>query len=118
MTHIGASIVVDGELTTTEPLQLDGRLRGQIVARDTEITIGPSAVVDADVRGTRVTVLGRLHGNIVATERIELGPSADVQGSLSANLVVIADGARFNGGIDMSQRTIAAKVAEYRASRA
>ncbi len=115
MTRIGASIVVDGELTVSEPLQLDGHLRGHIVAREADLTLGPSAVVEADIRGVRVTVLGRLRGNITATERIELGPSADVTGSLSANLVVLAEGAQFNGRIDMAERTIAAKVAEYRA---
>ena len=115
MNHMGASIVVDGELTASEPLQLNGHLRGHIVAREAELVIGPSAVVEADVRGVRVTVLGRLRGNITATERIELGASADVAGSLSANVVVLADGARFDGRIDMAERTIAAKVAEYRA---
>src|SRR5262245_54037319 len=101
MTHIGASIVVDGELTCGEPLQIDGRLRGNIVARGGELTLGPSAVVEADIRAARVTVFGNVRGNITATERIELGASAEVKGSLSANAVVIADGARFNGGIDM-----------------
>ena len=115
MTRIGPSIVVDGELTASEPLQVDGHFRGNIVAREADLTLGPSAVVTADIRGVRVTVHGRLQGNITATERIELGASADVKGSLSANLIVIADGARFNGGIDMAERTIAAKVAEYRA---
>lgn len=115
MTHIGPSIVVDGELTANEPLTVDGHVRGTIVARDTALTLGPSAVVAADIRGARVTVLGRLQGNITASECIELGASADVKGSLSANRIVIADGARFNGGIDMAERTIAAKVAEYRA---
>lgn len=117
MTHIGPSIVVEGELTSSEPLQINGRVRGHIVTREAELTIGPTASVDAEVRGARIVVLGHVQGNISATERIELGASADVKGSLSANLVVIVDGACFNGRIDMDQRTIAAKVAEYRASQ-
>ena len=69
------------------------------------------------MRGTRVTVLGRLKGNVVASERIELGASSEVTGSLSANVIVVVEGARFNGRIDMGQRTIAAKVAEYRSTQ-
>lgn len=114
MTLIGPSIVIDGEVSSTEPLQIDGRVHGQIVARDAALTIGQSAVIDADVRGARIIVLGNVKGNISATERIELGASADVKGTLSANAVVLIDGARFNGSIDMGQRTIAAKVAQYR----
>ena len=113
MTRIGATVVVDGELTSSEPLRIDGRARGRVTSRDGDLTIGPTAAIDADVHATRVTVLGRLKGAIVASERIELGPSADVSGSLSANRVVILDGARFNGRIDMAERTIAAKIAEY-----
>ena len=49
------------------------------------------------------------------TERIELGSKCRVEGSISANTVVMWDGARFDGGIDMRQRTISAKMAQYRA---
>lgn len=114
MNHIGSSIFVDGELRSDESLRVDGQIRGLIVVRDAEITIGQTARVTADVRGTRVLVLGTVTGNIAATERIELGASANVTGSLSANKVVIVDGARFSGGVDMDRRTIAAKIAQFK----
>lgn len=113
MVNIGASIVIQGEVSSEENLQIDGRVKGEIVTRDGTLTIGPSAQIDADVRGARVTVLGRVRGNISASERIELGTSADVSGSLSANFVVLADGARFNGRIDMGRRTITNSVATF-----
>jgi cytoskeletal protein CcmA (bactofilin family) len=60
-------------------------------------------------------VLGTVNGNVAATERIELGESANVTGSLSADRVVLVEGARFNGRIDMDRRTITTKVAQYKA---
>ena len=114
MVRIGPSIRITGDVRSTEPVQIDGHVRGTVNMRDTTVTIGPTAVVEADVRGARVAVLGTVQGNISATERIDLAPTANVKGSLSANIVVLADGARFNGAIDMGQRTIAAKVAQYR----
>ena len=57
-----------------------------------------------------------MQGSISAGQRIELTPSAVVTGDLSATQVVIADGAQFNGRVDMGRRTIAAKVAQYKAS--
>jgi len=114
MTHLGPSITFDGVLTCTESLRVDGHLRGDIVMRDAELTVGQTAKVDADIRGLRILILGTVNGNVTATERIELGASANVTGGLSANRVVIVDGARFSGRVDMDRRTIAAKIAQYK----
>jgi cytoskeletal protein CcmA (bactofilin family) len=115
MASIGRSVVITGEITSDEDLEIDGQIRGQIHLRETAaLTIGPDAQVEADLRGARITVLGTVNGNIAATERIELGASANVTGNLSANHVVLIDGTRFHGRIDMDRRTIAAKVAQYK----
>ncbi len=117
MTRIGPGVVVRGDVTTTEALQIDGAVHGHIEARGGQLILGPTSRIEADVDGTDVLVQGRLLGHIVASERIALDASADVAGSLSANHVVLADGARFNGRIDMGQRTLAARVAAHRASQ-
>ena len=118
MTTIGQSLVITGELTSDEDLVIDGRVAGPVTIRRGTLTVAEHAQLESDVRGVRVVVRGRVHGNISASERIELHPSASVSGTLSANQVVIADGASFKGGIDMGQRTIAAKVAQYKATQA
>jgi cytoskeletal protein CcmA (bactofilin family) len=117
MTSIGPGVTIDGELSSSESLRVDGNVRGHIVLRDAELTIGQSARVDADVRGLRVLILGTVNGNVTAAERIELGVSANVTGGLTANKVVIADGAQFTGRVDMDRRTIAAKIAQYKADQ-
>ena len=81
------------------------------------LTIAPQAQLRADVRGARVLVFGKIKGAIVASERIDLAASATVEGSLSSNHVVLAEGTTFNGRIDMDQRTIAARVAHFKASQ-
>ena len=118
MTNIGPGVIIDGELICNESLRLDGRVRGDIVMRDADLTIGQSANVEADIRGLRVLILGTVNGNVTASERIELGASANVTGGLSANKVVIIEGARFTGRVDMDRRTIAAKIAQYKAEQA
>ena len=117
MTTIGPSAVLSGELTTTDDLIVQGRVEGYVHVRDATVTIEQPASIKADIRAARVFVHGNVDGSITASERIELAPTAIVVGSLSANRVVIADGARFNGRIDMDQRTIAAKVAQYKAAQ-
>jgi cytoskeletal protein CcmA (bactofilin family) len=117
MTTIGHSISIHGEVTCDESLRVDGRVRGKIHTREAELTIGQSARVEAELRGSRVLVLGTVRGNIAASTRIELGATAHVTGNMSADSVVIVDGARFQGRIDMDRRSIAERVAQYRAGR-
>ena len=117
MTHIGRSTVFNGELSTDEDLTIDGALKGDVQVREATLTISEKAQVEADIHGVRVFVHGSLRGSITATVRIELGPGARVEGNLSADQVVIADGAKFDGRIDMAKRTLALKMAQYKAGR-
>ena len=116
MTLIGRTIHVTGDVTSDEDIAIEGRVSGLVLVRAGTLTIGDHARLDAEVRGVRVHVRGEVKGAITASERIELTPSAVVRGALSASHVVMADGATFNGGIDMGQRTIAAKMAKYKAA--
>jgi cytoskeletal protein CcmA (bactofilin family) len=118
MTHIGRSVVINGEFISDEDLTIDGTLKGSVQIREATLTIGDPARVEADIHGSRVIVHGTVRGSITASARIELGPGASVQGNLSADQVVIADGARFDGRIDMRRRTVALKMAQFKASQA
>lgn len=118
MTHIGKSVIFDGELSSSEDLRFDGTLKGHIHIRDASLTVGEGAKVEADIRARQVVVLGTVQGSIAAGERIELTATANVNGSLTAERVVIAEGARFNGGVDMGRRTIASKMAQYKNGQA
>ena len=118
MTTIGPTLVITGELSSDEDVTIGGRVDGPISIRNGTLTVTDSGRLVGDLRASRVVILGAVDGSIVASERIELRASAVVTGSLSANHIVIVDGAAFEGRIDMGQRTIAAKVAQYKAAQA
>ena len=114
MSALGPGIVLEGTITADEDLTIQGHVRGTITAKTAPLTIGPQARVEADVHGRHVVVAGTLTGSIVATEHIELTASAVVDGSLSAPRVVLAEGARFTGSIDMARRTVEARLAAWK----
>jgi cytoskeletal protein CcmA (bactofilin family) len=103
MTTIGASLRITGEVTSQEDITIHGSVTGQIRMKDGTLLVAPKGHIDAEVHGLRVTIHGRLAGDVAATERIELTPTADVTGTLTARAVVLRDGAAFSGMIDRTK---------------
>lgn len=118
MSTLGRHIAVNGDVSCDEDLVIEGAVEGYVLVRAGTLTVGPQADVRADLRAPHVVVRGRVLGAISAVERIEVAATASVDGMLSAPRISLADGARFNGAIDMSRRFLAARVAEYRAGQA
>ncbi len=99
-TIIGSSIVVDGEITGDESLVVRGTVKGK-VALQSSLVVEGSGVVEADVDSGSVEVSGRVSGNIVARDRVELKPESKVVGDIRSPRIHIADGAHFKGSVDM-----------------
>ncbi len=116
MATIPASLHIVGEVHSEEDLRIDGEVRGNIHMPDATLTVGQHSRIDGDIRAKRIHVQGTVGGAIAASERIELAASASVTGNLSADHVVVAEGAFVSGHVDMNRRTIAARVARHQAT--
>lgn len=99
--NIGQSITIKGELTGNEDLTIDGKVDGKIMLKDHNLTIGANGRITAEVHAKTVVVIGEVMGNVTADDKVEVAPSGSVTGDLRAPRVVLADGARFKGSIDM-----------------
>src|ERR1700759_337496 len=97
---IGPNLAFEGTLTGTEPLQIEGSIKGKIDL-SADLRIGPKARVEATVHARNVTVEGKVRGDISAVDRVELVTSADVEGNIKAPKIVVAEGAKFRGSVDM-----------------
>jgi cytoskeletal protein CcmA (bactofilin family) len=87
---------VSGKLSFDGPARIDGQVDGEIHAKES-IMIGESAVVTAQIKAASVVVAGKVSGDIVAGQRIEIRPSAKVLGNLTSPILVIHEGALFEG---------------------
>jgi len=87
---------ISGKLFFEGATRVDGQVDGEIGGNDT-VTIGESAVVTAQIRASQVIVAGKVSGDITATKRIEIRPSAKVLGNLSTPVLVVHEGALFEG---------------------
>jgi len=101
--NIGKSVVIKGELSGSEDLTIEGQVEGKIELRQNILTIGPNAHIKAQIFAKSIVIQGEVHGNVTATDKIDIRDAGSVDGDLSAPRVAIADGAHFRGSIDMQR---------------
>jgi len=100
MTFFGSNVTVDGTISGNEPVVVEGTVRGKINL-NSDLRIGTQARVEATVHAKNVTVEGKVVGDISADDRLELVTNAMVDGNIKAPRIIVAEGAKFRGSVDM-----------------
>ncbi len=98
---IGKSLVVKGEVTGSESLYIDGKVEGAINLQGNRVTVGRNGQVAANISAREVVVLGKVRGNINASDRVDIRSEGSLTGDVIAQRISIEDGAFFKGGIDI-----------------
>src|SRR6266704_2762044 len=98
---IGKSLVIKGEVTGSESLYIDGRVEGSINLAGNRVTIGRNGVVAAHINAREIVVLGKVRGNLTASDRVDIRNDGSLTGDVIAARISIEDGAFFKGGIDI-----------------
>jgi cytoskeletal protein CcmA (bactofilin family) len=104
---IGKSITITGDITGSEPLHVEGHVKGAIRLDAAYLNIGPEATVQSVV-AREVVVRGSVVGNVNVSERIDIRNGGSLVGDVTAHSVSIEEGAYFKGSIDM-RRTESAR---------
>ncbi len=97
---IGKGLFIKGEITGSESLYIDGKIEGTINLPGNRLTIGKNGQVNASVNAREIVVLGKVKGNVSATDRVDIRAEGSLTGDVSAARISIEDGAFFKGGID------------------
>jgi len=98
---IGKSLVIKGEVTGSESLYIDGRVEGSINLSGNRVTVGRNGVVAANINAREIVVLGKVRGNLTASDRVDIRSDGSLTGDVVAARISIEDGAYFKGGIDI-----------------
>ncbi len=98
---IGKSLVIKGEVTGSESLYIDGRVEGSINLAGNRVTVGRNGVVSANINAREIVVLGKVRGNLTASDRVDIRSDGSLTGDVVAARISIEDGAYFKGGIDI-----------------
>jgi len=103
--NIGQSIHIKGELTGNEDLTIEGKVEGKVFLKDHNLTVGANGKIVAEIQAKTVMVLGEVTGNITADDKVEVAATGTMRGDIIAPRVVLADGAKFKGAIDMDKKS-------------
>lgn len=103
---VSSGSVWNGNLKVEGSVRVDGRLTGEVEARDAVVVIA-GAQVDAAIRASVVVIAGKFQGEIDCRERLEVMPTGQIKGSLKTKLLVVHEGAIIDGPIEMTNRKTA-----------
>ena len=106
---VGSGTVITGESSFKSMLRVDGRFSGRINSTGGTLIVGSGGQVDANIEVAVATVHGIVNGDIIASDRVELGRAAKLTGNIQTPSLVIEQGAVFEGSCKMTQAKAASE---------
>lgn len=98
---VGHGTVLTGETHFQAMLRVDGQLQGSVSSESGTLIVGTNGQVDANIAVASAMVNGNVNGDIIATEKIQLGRTARVIGNIQTPRLILEDGALFEGNCSM-----------------
>lgn len=105
---VGGGTVVTGEANFKAMMRVDGHLSGRVSSSSGTLIVGANGKVDANIEVAVAVIHGTINGDIIATQRLELGRAAKVNGNIQTPSLIIEQGAVFEGTCKMLQMATAA----------
>ena len=100
-TLIGERVTIRGDVHFSGGLYIEGSVHGAVIAEEGQpeavLTLSEKGSIHGEVRAPHVVVNGQLNGDVYASERIELGAGARVEGNIHYKVVEMAAGAMITG---------------------
>ncbi len=99
-TVIGSGTVIEGVISSKENVCVEGVFKGKILSEGCVI-ISETGKVEADIKADTVFMSGEVHGNIVATTKLEITSHGKLKGNIKTRSLIIAEGVLFEGNCQM-----------------
>jgi cytoskeletal protein CcmA (bactofilin family) len=102
---VGSGTVVTGEANFKAMMRVDGHLSGRINSSAGTLIVGSNGKVDANIEVANAIIHGTVNGDIIATQRLELGRAARLNGNIQTPCLIVEQGAIFEGTSKMIKMT-------------
>lgn len=95
-TILGTGTKIDGNINTKGSLRVEGTVVGEIKVEG-DLFVGEEANIKSKVKGRNVIIAGKIEGNIIAENKLEILPTGKVDGDIQMKIIKIEAGAKFEG---------------------
>jgi cytoskeletal protein CcmA (bactofilin family) len=103
VTVVGRGARLEGTVVSAGSLRIEGNVKGKITAEG-DVILAPNSEVEADIEARSVTVGGHFKGNITVAGKAEVAREGRVEGNIRSKVLVVVEGAVFNGQSIMDGR--------------
>jgi cytoskeletal protein CcmA (bactofilin family) len=110
---LNTDVEIKGTLKFSGELTFDGKLEGDIGSEGT-LTLGDNAVVKGTIEVGSVIVRGKITGNVIAKDKIDIKAKAELFGDIRAAKLVIEEGVTFVGKSEVNPNKVSPSVAPAR----
>ncbi len=97
---IGTALSLEGKVTSTQDLTIEGAVEGTIELGNHNLLIGSTAKIKANLVAATITIGGAVTGNVTASSIVDLRATGSVEGDITTPRLVMADGAVIKGRVD------------------
>ena len=109
---IGRGIEINGDIAFSDRLQVDGRVSGKLTSENGTLIIGEPGQLDAQIDVGVCVVHGSVNGNLVARSKVEIRRTGRVNGDVMTPVLLVEEGAVFNGAIKMGKEALGSRTLE------
>jgi len=93
---------ITGDVNSEGDMRVDGIIKGYLTSK-ARLVLGPTAVIDGDIKAANIEISGEVNGNIYASELLTVKSTAKINGDIISNKLIIEAGATFNGSCKMNK---------------
>lgn len=102
LTMIAVGTTLTGNISCGGVLKVEGKIAGNVLSAR-QVMLAKGGTIEGDVAAQEVVVGGVIEGHVAASERLELQPTAVVNGDITTKSVIVMEGAKINGGVKMTE---------------
>ena len=99
---IAEGCIVDGNIRGSKNIRVEGLLNGDMHLQENHVSVVGSGKVSGTIHASTIVIEGTVDGDLIAEDRIEVGPTGNITGNIKAPRMSLDDGAQFKGSIDMN----------------
>lgn len=93
---LSSGVKIEGKFFSDGNVRIDGKIEGDVTVNG-NLTLGESSILNGNIKANNVSVSGKITGTVSVSEKLILESKSTLQGDIVSKILVIEEGAKFEG---------------------